>query len=113
MKALIVAFALLLPATAGAQVTEGSPGRSGVQFDGVDAIVSVACAKLEGDCSGQVSVAAVDVPGVVLGGPVPYVVNGESSERVRVPLSEAGRRALASARQVVVIVDALSAVATV
>ena len=116
MKALIVSLALLAApgaATAAAQLPEGSPGRANVQFDGTDALVQIVCGKLDGECRGQVLVAAVDAPTAAVGGPVPYVVAAEDDERVRVPLSDAGKQLLGSARQVVVVVDAISAVKTV
>ena len=112
MKALIVALVALalVPAQAAA---EGTPGRGAVQFDGTDAIVQVACGKEEGECRGQVSVAAVESPTAAVGGPAPYVVDAEATERVRVPLTDAGRQLLASVREVVVVVDAATAVTIV
>lgn len=102
MKALIVALSLVP-----LQAPEAVPGSSAVQYDGSTALVSVACTKPEGDCSGQVSLALVDAPGAAIAGPGPYTVGAEGTDRVR--LSVPGG-ALDGVREVLVVVDGTSQV---
>jgi hypothetical protein len=102
-------IALALAATASAQLSGASAGRGAIQFDGQFAFVDVACAKEEGDCAGSVSVATVEAPTVPIGGPTPFSVDAETTQRVQVPLTAAGATSLEAARQAVVLVEGAAA----
>jgi hypothetical protein len=108
MKGSIAALAVMLlalPAAASAQLSGASAGRGAIQFDGQFAFVDVACVKEEGDCAGSVSVATVEAPTASIGGPTPFSVDAETTQRVQVPLTVAGAATLESARQAVVLVE--------